>query len=563
MKPTVLFVDDEDIILQGLKNQLKPILSESCNLEFTTEVVDAIEILEECDLLDIPSIVFSDWLMPGADGAIFLREVHYSFPKSKKVILTGQASEKEMQELMMEVDVERAIRKPWDKEDIVSLINELVVKNDFKKKIYILCVDDEESILISLKNQLKQFFGINFIIETAQSGEEALELLKELEEENNLPHLILSDQIMPGIAGDELLAKVKTLYPHIVRILLTGQASQKDIINAINHAGLYRFIEKPWNIDDLNLTIKSGLESYDAEERLKVERKRVLNLYLSLEEKVKQRTEKIMRQNTLIENQHLSITQSINYAKKIQDAILSPKSNLTDFFSDSFILFQPKDIVSGDFYLFWNTGPQEAIIATIDCTGHGVPGAFLTIICKFVMELAAKNEDSSSLTPDKLLYEVNRMMITYLSNHENSKYQIMDGMDIALCKIDYKNKLLSFSGAYHSLILVHEEDILEIRGDRRSIGFTPKGIESHTGEFKLHIHEFNIGDRIYMMSDGFVDQFGGLYNKKYTKRRLINLLSNIQHKNFETQSKLLKMDLDKWKGNEEQTDDIVMIGLEF
>ena len=91
MKPTILFVDDEDIILQGLKNQLKPVLFESCNLEFTTKVDEAMEILEECDMLDIPSIVFSDWIMPGTDAAMFLKEIHYNFPKSKKIVLTGQA----------------------------------------------------------------------------------------------------------------------------------------------------------------------------------------------------------------------------------------------------------------------------------------------------------------------------------------------------------------------------------------------------------------------------------------------------------------------------------------
>lgn len=561
MKPLVLFVDDEPIILGSLKNQLKDKLKHDFQLEFTTDVEEAIEILEEFDFEETPATVISDWIMPGISGEDFLKEVHKNFPKVRKMILTGEADRALLKQAMEELDVFRCMKKPWDKEEVIKAIKSPNHSFNTKKTI-ILCVDDEPVILRSLKNQLRDFFGPKFSVLTETSGREALELLDELQSENTLPHLIISDQLMPEMAGDEFLSLVKDNYPEIVRILLTGEASRENIVSAINRAGLYRFISKPWNVEDLNLTVKEGIDAFNKNNRLKEEKQRVLDLYLSLEERVTQRTRQLVLQKNTIEEQNISIKSSITYAQRIQNAILPSVDVIRENFNDSFVIYRPKDVVSGDFYMFWKYTESISYVATIDCTGHGVPGAFLTIMGKFILDIITSKEKGTA--PNEILTILNNKLILTLHGDESENRELIsDGMDIALCKIDRQDQVIEFSGAYHCLYHSTNNSVNYIKGDRRGIGFSPFDNETEQKKFELNTINYNSGDKIFMFSDGYNDQFGGIFKKKYSRKRLFELLVSSNHRTLQEQKQILiKAHLD-WKKDLLQTDDIVVIGLEL
>ena len=151
-----------------------------------------------------------------------------------------------------------------------------------KEKKFILCVDDEKIVLDSLKIQLKQHFKSDCIIETAESGEEALEVIEDYKEDGVLPQVIISDQIMPNMRGSELLETIHNNYPEILKILLTGQADKNDVIEAVNNAGLYRYFAKPWDKMDLNITVSEALVSFQKDKELETQRKQLIVLNLSL-----------------------------------------------------------------------------------------------------------------------------------------------------------------------------------------------------------------------------------------------------------------------------------------
>lgn len=561
MKPLVLFVDDQISILNSLRNQLKDILKHEFHLEFTENIDEALEILEEFDNEDTPSTIITDWMMPGVSGEDLLKEIHKNFPKVRKMVLTGQANKKDLKSAMDELDVFRCMNKPWDKDEVIKAIKSPNYAFDEKKTI-ILCVDDEPMILKTLKNQLKIFFGSKFTVLTELSGTEALELINELKDENMLPHIIISDQLMPGMQGDEFLSIVKEKHPEIIRILLTGEASQKNIINAINNAGLYRFISKPWNVDDLNLTVKEGIDSFNKTDHLNQERQRVVDLYLSLEERVTQRTQQLIEQKNIIEEQNNNIKSSLSYAQRIQNAILPSIETIQDNFTDAFVIYQPKDVVSGDFYMFWKYTEDISYITTIDCTGHGVPGAFLTIMGKFILEII--NSKEKGAPPNEILTTLNDKLIATLHGEKPEEGEMInDGMDIALCKIDKKERIVEFSGAFHSIYHCTENGIEYISGDRKGIGYSPFDNFSKNKEFELKTFAYSSGERIFMFSDGYHDQFGGVYEKKYSRKRLYNSLLNSNHKTLQEQKNILIKEHLDWKQDLPQTDDIVGIGIEL
>ncbi len=561
MKQLILFTDNNINDLNTLNSQLKNKFDEDYRLEFTTSVKEAVNILEEFDFKAIPSTIICDWVTIGNTGEQFLVEVHKNFPKVRKMILTSHSNKEDLKKAMNDLNVFRCMKKPWDIEEVIKAIKSPNYSFD-SKKTTILCVDDEPVILKSLKNQLKNFFGSRFSILTELSATEALELMNELDEENALPHMVISDQLMPEMQGDEFLSKVKEKYPETIRILLTGQASQENIVNAINRAGLYRFIPKPWNVDDLNLTVKEGIEAFNKNDHLKKERQRVVDLYLSLEERVTQRTRQLVLQKNTIEEQNNSIKSSLSYAQRIQNAILPSVDSIKKNFKDAFVIYLPKDVVSGDSYMFWEYTDQISYVATIDCTGHGVPGAFLTIMAKFILDII--NSKKRGTPPNEILEILDKQLITTLHGEilENSK-MIKDGMDIALCKIDKQDHIVEFAGAYHSLFHATKKEINHIKGDRKSIGFCPFHSETGPKKFKLQTIKYNSEDKLFMFSDGYTDQFGGQNKKKYSRKRLFNQLQTNIHMSLQEQKEILVEAYYNWKGDIPQTDDIVGVGIEL
>lgn len=416
----------------------------------------------------------------------------------------------------------------------------------------IVCVDDEKIILDSLRTHLRNALNGNFNIEIAEGSVEALEIINELIEKDDPPFLIISDQIMPEMNGDELLFEVKQVSPKTLAILLTGQANKEDIINAINNAGLYRYIAKPWDEEDLVLTVKQAIRAYLSSQQIEDQRDQLLSLNSTLEKKVEKRTEKINHQKKELELKNKEITDSINYAKRIQDVLL-PDSSCGKSVLDSFILFKPLNIVSGDFY--WYFENKEIILFTvIDCTGHGVPGAFMTVIANNLLYNIIKYKQI--LKPNLILEELNKAIVGILKQRTSG---IRDGMDISVVSFKKKEKVIEFSGAMHSLVFVQDGKLNQIKGDRipiGGIGFTPR-------KYTLHSIQILSSTHFYMYTDGYQDQFGGQKGKKYMVRNLNQKLSEISSLPLKEQKVILEETFEDWRGNHEQIDDVLLVGFKI
>lgn len=257
--------------------------------------------------------------------------------------------------------------------------------------------------------------------------------------------------------------------------------------------------------------------------------------------------------NELIAYQNKEITSSIRYAQNIQNAILPPTSLIKSWFPNHFILYKPKDIVAGDFYWFEKVD-DLLFFAAADCTGHGVPGAMVSVVCHNALNQAVR--EYGLIDTAEILGKTRELVI---QTFEKSSENIKDGMDISLCVLDPKTKKLQFSGANNSLLIFRkeQEEIIKLKADRQAIGYSDV-----LKPFSAHSIQLKSGDRIYAFSDGFADQFGHETGKKYKSKHLEEFLRSIQNNAIDFQGQLLNEEFEKWKGSNEQTDDVCVIGIE-
>ena len=255
---------------------------------------------------------------------------------------------------------------------------------------------------------------------------------------------------------------------------------------------------------------------------------------------------------------HEDLTNSIRYARTIQEAIIPYSQSVTKHFKDAFIFYKPKDIVSGDFYWFAeNAGPEKnlKIIIAADCTGHGVPGAFMTVMGTSIINEIIHSRNITS--PDKILIELDKKIIDTLNN-EHRENKIHDGMDMAVLTINEESHEVQFAAAHNPLYYVRKEDLIQIKGSKFPVGSLQY---TTTKEFTLHQIKAEPGDVFYIFTDGFQDQFGEKEQKKYMTRKFRQLLHSINRLPMAKQQKLLESEFSKWKGNTPQTDDVLIIGI--
>lgn len=263
---------------------------------------------------------------------------------------------------------------------------------------------------------------------------------------------------------------------------------------------------------------------------------------------------KIEIQRNEIEQKNLSITDSIRYAKRIQNSILPPSDKIESILVNSFVFYRPKDIVSGDFYWIDRVG-DEVIFSVIDCTGHGVPGAFVSLIAYNALNKVILERQITE--PARILAEIDEIMI---NSFNNSEATVRDGMDMGICTWNTKTNELQFSGAYHSLFIYNGKELEEIKGNRESIGYS---LYENKSKFVNHIIDIQPKMTIYLSSDGFPDQFGGEKGKKLKWRGFKNLLEKISPSPIYAQMPLLKIFLTDWQGDLEQLDDVCVLGVKF
>ena len=269
-------------------------------------------------------------------------------------------------------------------------------------------------------------------------------------------------------------------------------------------------------------------------------------------ELLQKQKKEIEYQHDQISRQKQSITDSIHYAKRIQTALLPPDEIVNNLLPEYFILYEPRDIVSGDYY--WISQKEEKVIlVAADCTGHGVPGAFMSMLgISFLNEIVNKEIELKS---DVILNELRNYVITSL-RQTGQTGESKDGMDISLTIIDFAKNELQFSGAYNPLYIIKNSELNQIKADKMPIGISDK---FHI-PFSSHLIKLEKGDTFYMFSDGYVDQFGGPKGKNFMSKAFKKLLLEIQNESMSEQEKILNDTLCSWKGNNEQIDDILVVG---
>ena len=271
-----------------------------------------------------------------------------------------------------------------------------------------------------------------------------------------------------------------------------------------------------------------------------------------LEQKVIERTEEVVRQRHIVEEKHKEITDSINYAERIQRSFLATKDLLDQNLKDHFVFFKPKDVVSGDFYFAEKLTNNNFLLATADSTGHGVPGAIMSLLNITSLEKAIENQDQ----PSDILNTTRKIIIERLKK-DGSAEGGKDGMDCSVICFDFKKKKIIVSAANNPVWIVRGSETIEIKPDKMPVGKHDKQDVSFTQQ----TIDIKKGDVIYTLTDGFSDQFGGSLGKKFMSKKLRELLSKNAHLPMEEQRTILENTFISWVGDLEQIDDVTLIGV--
>ena len=386
----------------------------------------------------------------------------------------------------------------------------------------ILIVDDNPKNLQVLGNYL-QIEG--YLVEFAMNGESALDWIRRKEFD-----LILLDIMMPGMDGFEVCRIIKSgqVNQKTPVIFLTAKIDTESIVNAFD-LGAVDYVIKPFNQKELIARVKTQIE-------------------------IKRGRDEIAKNLKEIEYKNKLITYSIKYAQTIQNAVLKASQNGSDYFPEQFCLLLPKDIVSGDFYWFHRI-ENKLLVGVFDCTGHGIPGAFMSMLGVALLNETVIRE---KITEPHLILDRLREKIIKALGQKGMISEVKDGMDGSIISYGLSTKTLVYSGAFNPMYLIRDNKIIEFMGDRMTLSY-----QDNTSDFSRQEIKTKRKDLVYLFTDGFVDQFGGQEDKKFRRTRFKQVLLR-NHKNpLPVQKEMLLDTYNSWKGNGDQVDDITIVGLKL
>lgn len=277
------------------------------------------------------------------------------------------------------------------------------------------------------------------------------------------------------------------------------------------------------------------------------------NILIQQQEEISAQRDNLLHQSEIIRLKNVQTENSLKFAKRIQDSMLPSNEDLSKLFKDYFVIYRPKDIVSGDFYWGRKKGDQ-IFIAVVDCTGHGVPGALVSMIGNLTLNSALDDYDLNK--PSEILDKANELILQKESKDRLVNVQF--GMDISLISINYETRILEFAGAFNSVYLLLESNLIKVKADPFPIGFV---MENEFFSFSNHQYQFIRGDQIFLSSDGYTDQFGGPDDKKFGIRKFRKLLSSNHHLPMHEQKSILIDTFENWKKHHEQLDDVLVMGI--
>jgi serine phosphatase RsbU (regulator of sigma subunit) len=402
----------------------------------------------------------------------------------------------------------------------------------------ILYIDDEESNLRIFRINFKRYYKVF----TTSSIQEAYQILRE-----NPISLIITDQKMPEMSGTDFLKSIINEYPDVIRIVLTGFTDIQDIIQAINDCHIHQYVTKPYENGEMKNIIDKAIESYN----LAKERK---DLIEQLKEANERLEEKVAERTAELEYTTRKLLDSINYAKRIQKSVLPTDESIAKLFKDSFIFYKPKDIVGGDFYSVFDK-EDKIIVAVGDCTGHGVPGALMSMLGDTLLRSVIDYKEEYS--PEKILNFLREGVANALRQEDT---QNQDGMEVGVLAYHPYSRVVEFASSRRDLVYFENGEMKEIKADKANIGGSVYANES----FTLHTIPLQAESTFYLFSDGFQDQFGGELNQKIGSKRLKELFASIHHKPMYEQKVLLEAFLQEWmqaQPHNEQMDDILIMGI--
>jgi PAS domain S-box-containing protein len=273
---------------------------------------------------------------------------------------------------------------------------------------------------------------------------------------------------------------------------------------------------------------------------------------LAQNQKLEQINVDLFQEKKLVEEFNKDITESIQYAKRIQESILPNILDIQRHLPNLFVYYQPRDIVSGDFYWFSQRG-NRLFFAVVDCTGHGVPGAFMSLIGYNLLNQIVNEQEVYD--PGLILDHLHHNLVNSLK--QNNPHNTKDGMDAVICLIEPERRLVQLASANRPVYWWHQYELHQVKGDPQGIG------NDSVTPFQTHVLEIEPGDTLYLFTDGYVDQFGGPLNKKFAPRRFRELLTKNQHKSMSEQRKMIERNFAEWKGEYPQIDDVLVVGIRF
>ena len=409
-------------------------------------------------------------------------------------------------------------------------------------KRYIILVDDEAIILSVLSLHVKSFLPKGIELLTANSGESALEQIVPLIEKNGELICVISDYMMYPMRGSELLGRLEILSPASKKIMLTGQADLQAVSEVLSKARLFRYIEKPWEPKDLEITVLEAINMYDNETELAKRTHELEILHKELEQKVIDRTAELNQKNE-------ELRQGLQYARFVQECFLPNHTDAWDVLPNLHVFSTSAEAVSGDFYWYKNLG-DSVLIAQGDCTGHGLAGALLTVLVSDLL-----SEKTSHVNEILEVKEIVSGTVYDLKKRLRRDVQYSDmvaGFDLALMHVNLKTGDADWGSLNSNLLLVNEKNEVEIIS--KSKGFLHIDLE-HT---EVAGGSLNIrGKRVVMCSDGLYDQIGQESNKRLRMSGLVQWIETGQV--FLEEECRIDQLFRGWKGTQEQTDDATWV----
>jgi serine phosphatase RsbU (regulator of sigma subunit)/CheY-like chemotaxis protein len=587
-KPIILCVDDEKMVLDGLWDQITARLG----AEFICEIAESgeeglllINDLQEAGL-DI-AVVISDQMMPQMRGDEFLIEVHKRLPQTLKILLTGQASFDSVLNCINQANLYRYIAKPWEENDLLLTVAEAA--RSYRQYLQLV---EYNRLLRNLNQATQELSGeiqLNALTQKLMqtvlltTGAEKSYLVLDKKGELIIDTIAIAQPGSPPLITHQLLGAQTQVINEILKNIaknyqnsndnekifytpikkngksigyLLVENSEDNSYASPNHREIIEMLASQAAISLENSRLYTQIQQHNQElreEKIKVEKANRLLAEKSQELELEK--EKVIEMNAILELKNKDITDSIQYAKRIQDSVLQESGLLQKLIPNSFLLFLPKDIISGDFY-WWADLVDSYVLAIADCTGHGVPGAFMSLLGTNLLNKVVKEYGITE--PSAILQSLN-IQLQYTFNQNNTFEESLDGMDIAICTIDKQNQVLYFAGARRPLLFIRNQEMGMLEGSKISIG----EVRSNPPPFKTVTLQLEKGDCCYLFSDGFADQYGGPDNKKFTFRRLKELFSHIAALPMPEQKKRLQNEFEAWKQDYEQTDDVVVLGFKI